>query len=85
MSKGKAREAWSLNDIPKIPLSASLHKASLITGISRDAIKSLIDNDKIKAISGEAKTMVSMWSLIEYMNLAPIEVLKELWKLDRPA
>jgi hypothetical protein len=80
MSKGKAREAWSLNDIPKIPLSASLHKASIITGFSREAIKSLIAQKKITAIEYESKIEVSMWSLIEYLNLAPIEVLKELWK-----
>ncbi len=80
MSRGRAKKGLSISDIPHLPITASINEMHKITGISYNALRKLAIDKKIQSIPTEgSKIMLSTWSVIELFNLAPIEILKELW------
>lgn len=80
MPAGKVIDGLSLRDILNLPMTGSLHRISDLTGISYGALKKLADEGVITSIPTEGKKiLISTWSVIEKFNLAPIDVLKEVW------
>jgi hypothetical protein len=80
MPAGAVNNGISIKDVMNLPLTASVYKASQLTGISRTALKQMVDKGIITAIPIEGKkVLLSMWSVIECFKLAPVEILKEVW------
>lgn len=81
MSKGKSREPQKLGDISELPITASINKASQLTGLSWQTIRELVNSNKVKGIKvseDSSKIMISMYSLIKYLD-GPIEALEKIW------
>jgi hypothetical protein len=80
MPAGEIKNSLSIKDVINLPMTASINQMHEFTGISYHALKKLADDKLIVSIPTEGKKiLLSTWSVIERFQLAPIEILKEIW------
>jgi len=69
----------TLLDIPDLPSTVTIQKATEIVGLGYRAIKQLIDNEKITAISTGSKQVIPTWDLLVQTKIFPEHLLEKIY------
>jgi hypothetical protein len=78
--KAKEKKVLTLADIPNLPTSLTVQKASEVSGIGYQSIRALIKEGKVKAVkAGEAKYIIPTWNFIVDIGLFPEALLEKVY------
>jgi hypothetical protein len=78
--KAEEKKIFTLTDIPNLPLTLTIEKASKVSGVGYQSIKALINEGKLIAIKcGNTKYVLPTWNFIIDMRLFPESLLEKIY------
>lgn len=69
----------TLLDIPDLPTTVTIQKASEIVGLGYQAIKQLIEKKTITAIRAGSKQVIPTWDLLVQLKIFPEHLLEKIY------